>query len=50
MVASVPDSEPRYRLRNRTQRAYQFVEDPESAVTIASSGSRSESSQPPASG
>src|ERR1700712_1237465 len=44
MVANVPDSEPLVSPRNRTQRAYQLVDDPESAVTIARSGSRSDHS------
>ena len=45
MVASVPDSDPRMPSRNRMQRAYQLVDEPESAVTIALSGRRSDSSQ-----
>src|SRR5690242_20674353 len=44
MVASVPETDPRIPARNRTHRAYQLVDDPESAVTIAPSGRRSESS------
>src|SRR5215217_2520226 len=44
MVASVPDTDPRIPARNRTHLAYQLVDEPESAVTIASSGSCSESS------
>ena len=45
MVASVPDSEPRSRPRNRRWRAYQLAAEPESAVTIALSGNRCDSSQ-----
>src|SRR5437879_5732025 len=45
MVANVPDSDPRTPSRNFTHRAYQLVLEPESAVTIALVGSRSESSQ-----
>src|SRR3954469_20626673 len=45
MVAKVPDNEPRTPSRKLRQRAYQLVDEPESAVTIASDGSRSESSQ-----
>src|ERR1700754_4567131 len=45
MVARPPDSDPRTSPRMRRCRAYQLATEPESAVTIASSGSRSESSQ-----
>ena len=44
IVASVPESEARFPLRSFNWRANQFVEEPESAVTIASSGSTCESS------
>ena len=44
MVASVPESDPRTSPRIRRKRAYQFAADPESEVTIALLGSRSDSS------
>src|SRR3954465_14798862 len=44
IVASVPESEARFPLRSFSWRAYQFVDEPESAVMIASSGSTCESS------
>ncbi len=43
-MARVPDSDPRMVPRNLRLRAYQLVEEPESAVTIASSGMRWDSS------
>src|SRR6201994_435773 len=45
MVASVPDSDPRMSPRNFSWRAYQFADEPESAATMASSGSRVDSSR-----
>ncbi len=39
IVARLPDSEPRMSPRNCRFRAYQLADEPESAVTIASSGS-----------
>src|SRR5271166_6748663 len=42
MVARFPDSEPRTPPRNRNCRAYQLADDPESAVTMASAGSRAD--------
>ena len=44
IVASVPESEAMFPRRRRSCRAHQFVDEPESAVTIASSGSRCDSS------
>ncbi len=44
MVARVPDSEPRMSPWNFRCRAYQFAALPESAATIALSGSREDSS------
>ena len=44
MVARLPDSDPRMSPRNRNWRAYQLADEPESAVTIALSGSRGDSS------
>ena len=44
MVARFPDSDPRIRPRKRSCRAYQLAAEPESAVMMASSGSRSLSS------
>src|ERR1700716_3603534 len=44
MVARVPDTDARMPDLSLTQRANQLVDEPESAVTIASSGSRWESS------
>ena len=45
MVARLPDSEPRMSPRNFSCRAYQFAEEPESAVMMASMGSRPDSSR-----
>src|SRR3954462_11527127 len=44
MVARGPDSDARMAPRMRRLRAYQLVEDPESAVTMALSGIRFDSS------
>ena len=45
MVARLPDSEPRTSPRNFSWRAYQFADEPESAATMASTGSRVDSSR-----
>src|SRR3954453_6141720 len=44
MVARLPDSDPRIRPLKRSIRAYQLADEPESAVTIASSGNLGDSS------
>src|SRR6478735_11288302 len=44
MVAKVPDTDARMPERSLTHRANQLVEEPESAVTIALSGRRSDNS------
>src|SRR3954452_19041064 len=44
IVAKVPDKDPLAPLGNRRHLAYQFVDDPESAVTMALLGSCSDSS------
>src|SRR3954451_21588952 len=44
MVASVPDNDPRMLPRIRRVRAYQLAAEPESAVTMALSGMREDSS------
>src|SRR5680860_270121 len=45
IVASVPDSDPRMFPVNLSCRAYQLAAEPESALTMASSGSRVDSSE-----